>query len=75
MNKINVAGMSIKQTSEYIEINNEKVMLPDYVKNGKNTMSVIDKKIIINGYVFNQKTMEFQKEKGFIQRILEWWAT
>lgn len=62
MNNVSQNGVKVTQTSDSIVYNGVEYPLPDYVKrSGKNSMSMVNGKVVINGYNFDPNTGKFTK--------------
>lgn len=60
-NIVNINGVKIIQTSEYVEINGERIAIPYHVRCKTQTMSVKNNVITINGYVLDVEKKTFIK--------------
>lgn len=61
MNKINQNGISVTQTENSIIFNGTEYPIPEKVRSKRNTIIVLNGKVIVNGFIFNQKTGEFKR--------------
>jgi len=63
MNYIKQNGYTIIQRNDAIEVNGKSYNMPSWVKKkNKNTLTVKNGKIIINGARFNPETGEFKRK-------------
>lgn len=72
MNIINQNGLKIIQTKDWIEVDGIRTDIPKHVKSGwNNSLSMTNKTIIINGYVFDPTNKTFtRKEINFFFKII-----
>lgn len=69
MNKININGLKVVQTSEYIEVNGIRTDIPKHIQSG--SLSMINDRIYINDYEFDPKNRTFSR-LNWIQRFINW---
>lgn len=59
-------GVKIIQTTEYVEINGERIILPKHVKNSqKKTIIVKNGRVTVNGYNLDLTKKTFNKKKWY----------
>lgn len=72
MNKVTHNGLKIVQTETALIVNDISYSLPKgAIGNGSNTLSVIGKKIVVNGYIFDIQTETFKKQNLW-DKIKDW---
>lgn len=65
MNKINQNGISVTQTENSIIFNGTEYPIPEKVRSKRNTIIVLNGKVIVNGFIFDPKTGEFKRKFSF----------